>query len=543
MNSYQATLLSVSLLALTYVNADDNRAPAEIQVGERLHRDIRFSHYFAANSGGDVNAKLHYGDPSQDFADSTQGPVNGFFAGLATNCRACHPATEYLGTRGIRGYADMARRSQIEHREDGLRHTVRNSQAFIDIGADPSAKPLFHFDGEFTSLRELVVETMAGRNYGWLTSEREVALKHIVRVIREDDGSSKNQTDDGGSYSDLLRGGDDITPRLQLPERYRIDVRKASDGQILDRIGELVEVYMLSLRFSRDEESGLFNGSPYDAFLEANDLPRAPAENETPRAYARRLLAATRALKSPKFIDDAERTMMTFMKSKPFRFGPEELAGMLVFLSEPDRKKPPVTGVANCVACHTPPSFTDFNFHNTGVTQAEYDAVHGVHAFSRLPIPTLAERNAAPEKFLPPSRAFPKGDGPFFAITEKHRPGRTDLGLWNVFANPAVPAPQESLRTLLLRDRPDVPDETLLSESVGLFRTPTLRLLGQSDPYMHNGMQPSLTAVVAFYATMFEKADRGEIRNVSPEFMGLRLSLQDRTALVAYLESLNEDYE
>ena len=46
-----------------------------------------------------------------------------------------------------------------------------------------------------------------------------------------------------------------------------------------------------------------------------------------------------------------------------------------------------------------PPHFTDFSFYNTGVSQVEYDALHGV--FASLPIPGLKERNAAPEQFLP----------------------------------------------------------------------------------------------------------------------------------------------
>lgn len=529
------------LLTGAFLRADDNTAPAEIQVGERLSREIRFTHYFARESRGDVNAELLEGEPSQDYVDTDRGPLKGAFAGLANNCRSCHPANEYIRQRGMRGYADMSARSPVERREDGMKRTLRNSPAFIDIGAQPTEYPLFHFDGEFSNLRELTVETMAGRHYGWLPGERDAALKQIVKVIREDKGLSLNQNDDGGSYASVFAGGPEVTERLLLPERYRLDVAKATDARILDRIGELVEVYMHSLQFARDED-GLYSGSPYDAFLAANNLPRKAEPGESPRAYSRRLLEAVERLEKPVFIDDIEREMVSFMEPKSFRFDAKAFAGMKIFLREPDPKKPGATATGNCASCHTPPSFTDLSFHNTGASQAEYDSVHGVNAFARLVIPKLRERAENPKAYLPANAAMPDAQGPFAAIPEKRRPGRTDLGVWNVFANPTMPRAQEALRFVLARGRKGVSDEQLLDESVGLFKTPTLRLLGQSEPYLHDGSRHSLASVVLFYEDMFAKAASGSLRNASPEMIGPRLDYRDRAALVAFLESLNEDY-
>lgn len=523
--------------------ADVVTAPVEIRVGERLSQDIRFTHFFAANAGGKSNVSLIEGDPSQDYADSPRGPVTGAFAGLANNCRSCHPATEYGGVRGNRAYADMAKRSPVEFRpEDGRRRTVRNSPAFVDIGAEPAEYPLFHFDGEFASLRELVVETMAGRNYGWLPSEHDAALKHIVKVIREDDGSQVRFGIIDGSYDAIFRPEDGEGTDARLPKQYRLDLKTATDARILERVGELVEIYMLSLRYSRDDD-GVFNGSPYDAFLEANRLPRRPEKDESGKAYARRLLARLDALRSPVFIDDAERTMRTFMPAKPFKFDATALAGLKVFLREPDPARPGKTGVGNCAACHTPPAFTDFKFHNTGITQLDYDAVHGPGAFGRLAVPGLAERNAASRRFLPPSGALPDADGPFFDITRRDRPGRTDLGLWNVFGNPGMPRSQPMLRRMLAAGREGLSDDALLAESIGRFKTPGLRLLGQSDPYMHDGSRPSVISVIHFYQDVFEKAARGGLRNGAPELNGPHLDYKDKAALAAFLETLNEDYE
>ena len=50
---------------------------------------------------------------------------------------------------------------------------------------------MFHFDGEFASLRVLVRETLLGRNYGWLPTERKQAIAHIARVVRNDDGTGE----------------------------------------------------------------------------------------------------------------------------------------------------------------------------------------------------------------------------------------------------------------------------------------------------------------------------------------------------------------
>ncbi|OLC54850.1 MAG: cytochrome-c peroxidase [Acidobacteria bacterium 13_1_40CM_4_69_4] len=67
----------------------------------------------------------------------------------------------------------------------------------------------------------------------------------------------------------------------------------------------------------------------------------------------------------------------------------------------------------------------------------------------------------------------------------------------------------------------------------GAFKTPTLRNVTQSGPYMHDGSETSLLEVVKFY-------DKGGNPNrwLSKEIKPLHLTDQDRADLVAFLEAL-----
>ena len=65
------------------------------------------------------------------------------------------------------------------------------------------------------------------------------------------------------------------------------------------------------------------------------------------------------------------------------------------------------------------------------------------------------------------------------------------------------------------------------------YRTPTLRNVALTAPYMHNGSLPTLDAVVAFY-------DAGGVRNevLDPLLRPLGLSPAERADLVAFMRSL-----
>jgi cytochrome c peroxidase len=233
--------------------------------------------------------------------------------------------------------------------------------------------------------------------------------------------------------------------------------------------------------------------------------------------------------------------------TQEFGFGPVELAGMRIFFNTArlaTRGNRPVQGgVGNCTLCHPAPHFTDFKFHNTGAAQEEYDAIHGAGAFERLEIPGLAERRGQPDRWLPPTEKRPASSGVFMAVPDKEHPGRTDLGLWNIFANVDYPSQQSALRQTLLGEGKMLSDEALLPLTVGLFKTPSLRGLAFSEPYLHTGRKDTIEDVLEFYRSMSRLARAGRLRNAAPELSGIFLQEEDIAPLAAFLRALNEDYE
>jgi cytochrome c peroxidase len=72
----------------------------------------------------------------------------------------------------------------------------------------------------------------------------------------------------------------------------------------------------------------------------------------------------------------------------------------------------------------------------------------------------------------------------------------------------------------------------------GKFKTPTLRNVTQTAPYMHDGSEATLAEVVDFY-------DRGGVANpnLSKEIKPLRLTAQEKRDLIAFLESLTGEVQ
>ncbi len=295
---------------------------------------------------------------------------------------------------------------------------------------------------------------------------------------------------------------------------------------------------MSSLVFSQDAK-GTFNGTPYDAFLAKNRLPRRPAPGETDLAYGRRLLAGLNRLAQPAFITSADGTFTIHQQA--FAFGATELAGLKIFLRESAPAAHPQS-VGNCISCHAPPKFTDFRFHNTGAAQEEYDAIHGVGAFDQLEIPIYAERAANYEAFLPATPQHPYGSNRFRSVPEANAPGQTDLGLWNVFANPDYPTAQAAiLRTIT--DGVPVTRSALLPRTIALFKTPGLRDLADSQPYLHTGIKDTIEDVIDFYRTSSDLARQNLLRNGDRLLLKIQLAPGDSATLAAFLRSLTEDYQ
>ncbi|NOV31326.1 cytochrome c peroxidase [Methylomonas sp. ZR1] len=150
------------------------------------------------------------------------------------------------------------------------------------------------------------------------------------------------------------------------------------------------------------------------------------------------------------------------------------------------------TGKAACSSCHVigdkSALFTDQKRHNTGIGYAE----------SMQKSPEKQRVQVAPGVFVEVDSEHLKG-----VNTEK--PG--DLGYYEVSQNPA--------------DR-------------WAYKTPSLRNVALSAPYMHNGSLPSLAGVLKFY-------NQGGVanENLSPLLKPLGLSDREIADLVAFLEALS----
>jgi len=70
----------------------------------------------------------------------------------------------------------------------------------------------------------------------------------------------------------------------------------------------------------------------------------------------------------------------------------------------------------------------------------------------------------------------------------------------------------------------------------GAFRTPTLRNVALTAPYMHDGVFATLKEVVAFY-----EGGGGNVPGRSPLVQPFTLDARERAALVAYLEALTHE--
>jgi cytochrome c peroxidase len=149
------------------------------------------------------------------------------------------------------------------------------------------------------------------------------------------------------------------------------------------------------------------------------------------------------------------------------------------------------TGKAQCSGCHRIEAkfalFTDNGFHNTGIGFAA--AMNGSGAKRRVQI--------APGTFVEVDREV---------IASVSAEKGNDLGRYEVTQNP---------------------------EDRWKYRTPSLRNIGLTAPYMHDGSLGTLEAVVRFY-----RQGGHPNENLDPLIRPLPMSDQEAAALVAFLKSL-----
>ena len=144
------------------------------------------------------------------------------------------------------------------------------------------------------------------------------------------------------------------------------------------------------------------------------------------------------------------------------------------------------TTTAGCSACHRGRLFTDEDFHGLGVPTPEQfssDAIRQITLNYQLRARGVSE--------------------------EVYRTATDDPGLYLV---------------------------TKIDTDFGQFRTPMLRELGQTAPYMHNGAFATLEEVIDFY-----NSGGGESPNLDPLLRPLGLTDQNKSDLIAFLMSLTGD--
>ena len=179
-----------------------------------------------------------------------------------------------------------------------------------------------------------------------------------------------------------------------------------------------------------------------------------------------------------------QRTVVTDAKQVPFD---RWLAGDRKALTDAQQRGMALyNGKAGCIQCHNGALASDQKFHALGVPEPA--------AFKDDALLQVTHRWQQYQKGLPESN---------------YRDATIDRGLYYVTKNP---------------------------KDIGKFRTPSLRELKVTAPYMHNGVFATLPEVVDFY-----NAGGGSAPQKSTLLKPLNLNAGEKADLVAFLEALSMD--
>ena len=106
------------------------------------------------------------------------------------------------------------------------------------------------------------------------------------------------------------------------------------------------------------------------------------------------------------------------------------------------------------------------------------------------------------------------------------------------FSNAVVPGSPREFYAMALGT---LPPDAALPATIALFKTPTVRDLVSSEPYLHTGQMDTIDAVIAFYQTISAQARAGRVRNADPQLSGIFLDASAGVPLAAFLRALNEE--
>lgn len=186
-------------------------------------------------------------------------------------------------------------------------------------------------------------------------------------------------------------------------------------------------------------------------------------------------------------------------------------------------------GRGSCIDCHNTPLFSDGKFHNIGIPQV------GPH------VPSVSQCVGPPcdcqDAGIAGASCWPAGaraGQQKLASQEFHRGGTNNA--YDDHAASQGAAAGESMDAGTT--------DRVLALQVGAWRTPSLRDVAMTAPYMHDGLFATLADVVWHYDQGGGESEVGKIESVrdggtgTSELAPLRLSAQDRNDLVAFLETL-----
>jgi cytochrome c peroxidase len=175
-------------------------------------------------------------------------------------------------------------------------------------------------------------------------------------------------------------------------------------------------------------------------------------------------------------------------------------------------------GKAGCVDCHDGPLLSDGGFHNVGVPQAGPEVPTEADCPAGAACDCTAGKNCLP---------------------------------WGALDGLAKLKASSMLRTSMWSDYPQ--DDSRATEVAraasedlkGAWRTPSLRDVALTAPYMHDGRFATLAEVIDHYADGVLPHPNLDPRLRAPGAAGtpvtLDLSSDDRAALVAFLDTLTDD--
>lgn len=217
-------------------------------------------------------------------------------------------------------------------------------------------------------------------------------------------------------------------------------------------------------------------GDPRHVAWSAIDGTTQTAINRAFSNFGKAIAAYERTIALPRTPFDDYLDSLATRTDPPASFNDDAIAGLALFL-----------GKANCTACHVGPRLTDDAFHNLGLTSATSTPDRG--------------RALGAKKVLGDTFNC-LGD---FSDSHDHC---------------------DELRYL----DPEFPDFE------GAFRTPSLRSVADTAPYMHDGRFPTLDAVLEFYSTLPDGTFPGHRERLMKP---LQLTDDEKRHLLAFLHALS----